>query len=86
MWTRKYWQDLAERAIKSFAGGLAAILTAGATSVLDVDWTQALSVAALAAAASVLTSIASAPFGTPQSASLVSATYAGRHRAEADRR
>lgn len=79
MWTRKYWQDLAERAIKSFAGGLAAILTAGATSVLDVDWTQALSVAALAAAASVLTSIASVPFGTPQSASLVS-TYTGRHR------
>ncbi len=60
LWTAEFWRAGAERAVKTFAQALVAVLGAGATGLLDVDWIQALSVAALAAVLSVLTSIASA--------------------------
>lgn len=53
----------AERAVKTFAQSGVALLTANATGLLDVDWVQLASVSGLAAVVSVLTSIASAPFG-----------------------
>lgn len=52
-----------ERAVKTFAQSAVALLTANATGLLDVDWAQLASVSGLAAVVSVLTSIASAPFG-----------------------
>lgn len=64
-----FWADTAERAIKTFAQTLVALLGAGAVDILTVGWGQMLSVSAGASLVSILTSIASA--GSGNSASLV---------------
>lgn len=62
--TPHFWKATAERAIKTAAQTVLGVLTAEhIVGVLDVDWTQTGSVAALAALLSVLTSIASAQVG-----------------------
>jgi hypothetical protein len=71
MWTLEFWKDLGERAIKTFAQSPAAGIVAGATGLLDVEWITVLSVAGLVTLASVLTSLASAPFSTKGTASLI---------------
>lgn len=71
MWTLDFWKDTAERAIKTFAQAVVAGLTAGVTGILEVDWLTVVSVSALAALVSVLTSVASAPFSTKGTASLL---------------
>lgn len=53
----------AERAVKTTAQAAVALITANATGLLDVDWPQLASVSGLAGLVSILTSIASAPFG-----------------------
>jgi len=55
---KRFWIDTFDRAISTFAQAGVAVLTAGATGLLDVDWQQALSVSGLAATVSVLTSVA----------------------------
>lgn len=71
MFTNKtFWKDTVERAVKTFAQSMVAVMTAGATDVLDVDWVNALSVSLLATLVSVLTSIGSGTVGD-QSASAV---------------
>lgn len=68
MWTGSFWKQAAERAVKTFAQAMVAVLTAGATGLLEVDWGQAFSVAGLAAVVSLLTSVATSgmgPQGTP---------------------
>ena len=72
MWTMDFWKDAAERAIKTFAQALIAGLTAGAVGILDVPWVDVLSVSALVAVLSVLTSLVSAPFSSKGTASLIS--------------
>ena len=67
--TSVFWQDATERAIKTLAQTLVALLGAGAVDILVVNWGQRFSVSAGAALVSVLTSIASA--GSGNSASLV---------------
>lgn len=71
MWTKQFWVDAAERAIRTFAQALIAILGAGAVNILTVDWVQALSVGAGAAILSILTSIASSGFGVKGTPSLL---------------
>jgi len=56
--SREFILATGERALKTFAQALIAVFAAGMT-VLDVDWVQALAIAATAALLSVLTSIAS---------------------------
>lgn len=73
MWTKQFWQDAIERATKTFAQTLAAVLGAGAVDVLAVDWKSALAVAAGAGLVSVLTSLGSEPFGRGGTASLTKA-------------
>jgi hypothetical protein len=63
MFTKSFVKDLAERAIKTFAQSAVAVLTAGATGVLDVDWVNVLSVSLLATIVSILTSVASGNVG-----------------------
>lgn len=71
MFTNKtFWKDTVERAVKTFAQSMVAVMTAGATGVLDVDWVNALSVSLFATLVSVLTSIGSGTVGD-QSASAV---------------
>ena len=53
----------AERAVKTFAQALVALLIADGTDLLGTAWADRLSVAGMAAVLSVLSSIASAPFG-----------------------
>ena len=55
---KQFWIDTLDRAVSTVAQAGVATLTAGVTGILDVDWSQALSVAGLAGAVSVLTSVA----------------------------
>lgn len=71
MWTLDFWLDTLERAIKTFAQAMIAGLTAGVTGLLEVQWLTVLSVSALAALVSILTSIASSPFADRGTASLI---------------
>ena len=70
MFNQTFLKDTAERAVKTFAQSMVAVMTAGATGVLDVDWVNALSVSLLATLVSVFTSIGSGIVGD-QSASAV---------------
>lgn len=78
MQTKAFWLDTAERAVKTFAQALLAVLVVG-VPVWDVDWLGALGIALTATVMSVLTSIASGATGDPTTASAV---YVGEHRAE----
>jgi hypothetical protein len=72
MFTKSFWTQTIERAVKS-AVQMALLMTAGATG-FDLFTLDAgrLALGALGAAIlSILTSIASAPFGNPSSPSLV---------------
>ena len=71
MWNKGFWKDAAERAIKTFAQVAVSFLVIGTTGVLEVDWQQMASISAVAALASVLTSIASDGVGVKGTASLV---------------
>ena len=72
-----FWIAAAERAVKTCAQTAVAILSAGATGVLDVEWGQMASVAGLAAVVSVLTSIASD--GVGNSGPSLGGEQLGRH-------
>lgn len=86
MKTKKFWEDAAERAVRTFAQALLAILGAGAVNIMTVDWVQALSVAVGAAILSILTSVASSGVGAKGSPSLLpeaGASPAGKNVSEA---
>lgn len=68
--SKPFLRALLERAIKTFAQTLVALLGATAVDVMSVGWVQLLSVAAGAALVSVLTSIASSGFGSTNGPSL----------------
>ncbi|WP_225732392.1 holin [Nocardia sp. JCM 34519.1] len=74
MWTLLFWRAAAERALKTFAQALAAVLTSGSIGLFDPSWRGALSTAAMAAILSVLTSIASDYAAEPGNPSLVRTT------------
>ncbi len=61
--TTPYGTAVLERALKTFAQALLAVLGAGSFGLLDAPWLPALSTAGMAAVLSVLTSIAGAGFG-----------------------
>ncbi|MDO5730763.1 holin [Corynebacterium sphenisci] len=82
MFTIGFWRDVTERALKTFAQALVAMLAVG-TPIFDIAWVEALGVAATAMVVSVLTSIASEGIGEDGSASLLTDAYRGRHRGEA---
>lgn len=79
MLNKSFWKDLTERAVKTFAQTLLAVLAVG-VPIWEMDWVSALGIAAGATVLSVLTSIASASTGNHDTASLVTAP--GKHRAE----
>ncbi|MFI6685048.1 holin [Streptomyces sp. NPDC050485] len=63
LFTTAFWKATAERAIRTFAQALAAVLTAGATNLFDVRWTAALATAGLAALLAVLMAIGTSQLG-----------------------
>lgn len=73
IFTRAFAQSAGERALKTFAQTLVALFAAG-TTILNIDWTQALAVAGTAAMLSVLTSVASNGMGKYPGPSLADET------------
>lgn len=69
MFTKKFWKDAAERAVKTTAQTAAAVLGVQ-VSLLEVDWVNVGSVAGLAGLLSLLSSLASTRKGDSSSASL----------------
>lgn len=53
----KYWNYAGERSIKTFAQTAIATIGVGAAGILEVDWTNVVSVAALGTVMSLLTSV-----------------------------
>jgi len=67
--------DMIERAIRTFAQSLIAILAVGATDIIHVNWISALSTALLATVISLLTSLSSLGLtANNQNASIIDAT------------
>jgi len=64
MWTRAWWQAAAERALKTVAQTLVALIGANAVDVTTLDWPSLLGIAATAGIVSILTSIGSAKIGS----------------------
>jgi hypothetical protein len=71
MWTIGFWKGAAERAVKTAAQAGLAFFVIGETGVADIDWATVGGVAVVAAIASVLTSLVSAPFGPANTPSVV---------------
>lgn len=63
-----------ERAVKTFAQAVLAVMTAGAADLLAVDWGAAFSAGGFAAAYSIVSSLLSAPVNADGSPSLVGET------------
>jgi hypothetical protein len=80
MWTKNFWKQAAERAVKSAAQGLLGMWTLDGFNVLNADLPLAGGVALGAAVLSVLTSIVTAGIGEPADPSMVhkDTTYVGR--------
>lgn len=70
----RFWIAAGERAIKTFAQALVALIGTTAVSVVELDWAQMLGVSATAAIVSVLTSIASNNLGRNYGPSLTDET------------
>lgn len=69
--SKKFWKDAFERAGKTVAQTMVALISVNATPVLDIMWLEVLSVSGLAGLVSLLTSIATAQSTGEDSASLV---------------
>ena len=81
MTTLAFWRATIERAVKTFAQALLALIGTGAVGVTSLNWPQLLSVSATAALLSVLTSVASGASDGNPSATNAETTPAGKHRA-----
>ena len=58
MWTIDFWKATGERAIKTLAQSLVALITVG-VSIVEIPWGATLGISATAALVSILTSIGS---------------------------
>jgi hypothetical protein len=63
MFDINFWKSAGERAVKTFAQTLVALVGVEMVGIHAVDWPEMISVGAMAALLSVLTSVASANFG-----------------------
>ena len=70
MLTKKFGLDALERALKTFAQALLALITVG-SAITDIDWGTAAQISATAAVISLLTSVISLPLGDSGTASVV---------------
>lgn len=59
LWTRRFWEAAAERAIKATAWSASGALIANGTGLIDSDWIGVGSIAGMAGVLSLLGSIAS---------------------------
>jgi hypothetical protein len=77
VFSRYFWRATAERAVKSFAQSLLALLSAQQIGLLDVAWVASLSTAGMVTLLSVLTSLASTQVGDSRDPSAVPTQPAG---------
>lgn len=61
--TTRFWVAAIERAVKTWAQAMVALIGANTVAVTDLDWLQLFAVSATAALVSILTSVASAGVG-----------------------
>ena len=71
MRTKAFWIDAGERAVRTFAQALVAVLVAGFVFTDAAAWGEALLSAAIAALVSLLTSVAASGVGDQDSPSLL---------------
>jgi hypothetical protein len=71
MLRRDFWTGTLERAVRTIAQTLAAVLAAGMILTDSAAWREALLAAATAGLLSVLTSVAASKVGDPESPSFV---------------
>jgi hypothetical protein len=71
LFSREFLRATLERAIRSFAASLASLLTASGTGLLNTDWGDKFSVAAMAAVVTVLFAIGGGTFGKGDGPSFV---------------
>lgn len=71
MRSKAFWVDAGERAIRTFAQALVAVLVAGFAFTDAAAWGEALLASAVAALISLLTSVAASGVGDPSSPSLL---------------
>jgi hypothetical protein len=71
MLTKKFGLDALERAVKTFAQSLLALVGAGAVNVVSLPWSDMFGISATAALVSLLTSVVSLPLGDSGTASVV---------------
>ena len=71
IWSREFWKDATERAIKTFAQVILALGAAGALNAFQVDWFTVLGVGIGAALLSYASSIVTAEIRKTDTASLV---------------
>lgn len=70
MWTKRFWMDAAERAVRTFAQALGGVLIGGVT-IFNVDLGDALVVGGSAAVLSVLMSLGASTVGDAEDPSLI---------------
>ena len=71
LFSRAFLIATTERAIRTFAASLASLLTASGAGILDVGWTQYLSVATMSAVVTVLFAIGGGTLGKGDGPSFV---------------
>lgn len=71
MWEMKFWKGTLERAIRTAAQAVLALLGTDVAGILQVDWVQVASVAGLAAFLSVLMSVVATGVGDHESPSFI---------------
>ena len=71
MRSKAFWIDAGERAVRTFAQALVAMLVVGFVFTDAAAWGEALLSAAVAALVSLLTSVAASGVGDPESPSFV---------------
>ncbi len=77
MRTTAFWIDAGERAVRTFAQALVAVLVAGFVFTDAAAWGEALLASAVAALISLLTSVAASGVGEPASPSLLPTAQVG---------
>lgn len=74
MYDLRFWKAAGERAIKTLAQTLVALVGTSAVSIIDLDWAQMLGVSLTATVLSILSSVASANIGKNPGPSLADET------------
>jgi len=74
MYDLRFWKAAGERAVKTLAQTLVALIGTSAVSIIDLDWAQMLGVSLTATVLSILSSVASANIGKNPGPSLADET------------